>query len=215
MKSLIKWLLTSIGWPLRVGTTWLPHGAPIVRYSMYEKLKTVIDDPSKGAGKKALTIGYSSTLLQVMGLEKAELVEANYPEHNATNLHSFPSGEFDYVVSDQVLEHVEGNPQDVFDESLRLLKPGGIAVHTTVFLFPVHGYPSDFWRFTPACLSMLAKKFGNIVEVGGSGNRIMWVMDIFGLHDCPVPHAKWHPVHMAATRNSGIWPCTTWIVAKK
>jgi len=215
MLSYVKCLLKMIGWPLTVGTSWLPHGAPAVRYFMYERLSRVINDPEKGVSKRVLSISYSKGLVARMGLERAEIVEANYPEHSAADLSWFESEQFDYVISDQVLEHVEGNPQDVFDESRRLLKPGGIAVHTTVFVFPIHGYPSDFWRFTPACLEMLGRKFSEVIEVGGFGNRAMWIIDLLGLTNCPVPHAKWHPIHFIATKNVREWPIVTWIVVKK
>ena len=34
-------------------------------------------------------------------------------------------GPFDYVVSDEVLEHIEGDPQQMMDESLRVLRRRG------------------------------------------------------------------------------------------
>jgi hypothetical protein len=120
-----------------------------------------------------------------------------------------------YIISDQVLEHVEGNPQDVFDESLRLLKPGGVAVHTTCFINPVHGFPSDYWRFTPEGLKFLARGFSEILSVGGFGNRAVWFVSALGLRTIPVPHAKWHPLHIVATMNNKDWPVVTWIVARK
>jgi SAM-dependent methyltransferase len=212
---LLKSALHVLGWPLSIGTTWLPHGSHVTRYTMYRTLSKVLNDPTRGCGKKVLSISHSNNLATHLGIEKAELIEANYPEHSATDLSAFPDGEFDYVISDQVLEHVEGNPQDVFDESLRLLKQGGIAVHTTCFMNPIHGYPSDFWRFTPECLRMLSRKFSEIIEVGGFGNRAIWYIDLIGLRGTPVPHAKWHPLHWIATHNMKAWPVTTWIVARK
>lgn len=212
---LIKLFLKILGWPLSIGTSWLPHGSLPPRYFMYEKLSTVLNDPTKGAGKRVLSISHSDILIRRMGLEKAEIVEANYPEHNAADLHAFRDEEFDYVISDQVLEHVEGNPQAVFDESYRLLKPGGIVVHATVFIWPVHGYPSDYWRFTPDGLKLLAKRFSEVIEFGGFGNRAFWVIDLLGLTHYPVPHAKWHPLHIISTWNMKAWPSMVWVVARK
>lgn len=182
---------------------------------MYERLHDIAIDLQRGSGKKLLSISHSQTLVKHLGLDRVTIVEANYPEHSATDLSAFESGSFDFVVSDQVLEHVEGNPQDVFDETLRLLKPGGIMVHTTCFMNPIHGYPSDFWRFTPDCLKMLARKFSEIIEVGGAGNRFIWYVDILGIRYAPVPHARWHPLHILATFNMPAWPISTWIVAKR
>jgi hypothetical protein len=178
-------------------------------------LNTVLSDPAGGAGKVILSISHSELLIKHLGLEQAKVIEANYPEYDATDLSAFTSGDFDYVFSDQVLEHVEGSPQSVFDETLRLLKPGGIAVHTTCFINPIHGWPSDFWRFTPNSLSLLAKSFSEIIEVGGFGNRATWVLDFLEMRYTPIPHAKWHPLHKIATRNNPSWPTSTWIVARK
>lgn len=182
---------------------------------MYCELGALLKDQENGRGKKILSISHSKSLGVILGLKEATYIEANYPEYSAVDLGAFPDGEFDYVISDQVLEHVEGNPQDVFRESLRLLKPRGIAVHTTCFIHPVHGYPSDFWRFTPQSLKYLARDFSEILCVGGFGNRAIWLVDFLDLRYAPVPHATWHPLHIVATRNNPDWPLATWVVARK
>jgi SAM-dependent methyltransferase len=51
---------------------------------------------------------------------------------------NFADESFDFVMCDQVLEHVEGDPQLAFDETWRVLRPGGIAIHTTVFNYSYH-----------------------------------------------------------------------------
>jgi SAM-dependent methyltransferase len=55
------------------------------------------------------------------------------------------------------LEHVT-DPKAVFNELSRLLKPGGKLYLTTNFLFPIHGAPFDFYRFTHFGLNLLAKE---------------------------------------------------------
>jgi SAM-dependent methyltransferase len=204
-----------LAFPLVVGVSRMKCGAHVTRYAMYERLRTVLDEPQQALGKKVLSISHSDVLIPCLGVDRAEIVEANYPEYSAVDLSAFASEQFDYVISDQVLEHVEGNPQDVFSETYRLLKHGGVAVHTTCFINPVHGWPSDFWRFTPSCLAMLAKDFSKIIEVGGFGNRLIWIVDFLGLRFSPVPHAPWHPLHKIATKNDPHWPVSTWIVARK
>jgi SAM-dependent methyltransferase len=200
---------------LTAGTSRMACGAHVTRYFMYEHLKHSINDPGKGAGKRILSISHSETLIGVLGLERATIVEANYPEYSATDLSPFATEAFDFVISDQVLEHVEGDPQKVFDESYRLLRPGGIAVHTTCFINPFHGFPSDYWRFTPNCLEMLARRFSKVIDVGGAGNRMHWVLEWLGLRYAPVPHAKWHPLNKVATTLDPLWPVSTWILAQK
>jgi SAM-dependent methyltransferase len=201
--------------PFSFGTSRMLCGAHVTRYTMYRELAAAIQDPNRGEGKAVLSISHSEILVDVLGLDRAKIVQANYPEHNAIDLRTFGDGEFDYVLSDQVLEHVQGNPQLVFDESLRVLKPGGIAVHTTCFINPVHGAPSDFWRFTPEALTLLSRNFSEVLCVGGFGNRAIWIVAALGLRMHPVPHATWHPLHKVATTNDPLWPVSTWIVARK
>ena len=122
----------------------LPHGANITRYAMHRALEDLLADETRGAGKKLLAISDSASLAQILGIENADVTEAKYPQHKIADLNSFPNDTFDFVLRDQVLEHIEGNPQLAFDESLRVLKPGGIAVHTTCFIYPIHKFPSDF-----------------------------------------------------------------------
>jgi SAM-dependent methyltransferase len=190
-------------------------GPHITRYAMYKALENICADEGRGAGKKVLSISWSTALVVNIGLENAEIVEANFPEHNFLDLKAFPNDFFDVVVSDQVLEHVEGSPRVAFNQSLRVLKPGGVAVHTTCFINPIHGAPSDFWRFTPDGLRLLARDFSEIVCLGAWGNRIAWIVIFMGLRFVPVPHARWHPFHIIATRNSPPWPITIWIAVRK
>ncbi len=127
----------------------------------------------------------------------------------------FEDGEFDWVASGQVLEHIEGNPQQAIDESYRVLKPGGIAIHTTCFINPIHGCPKDFWRFAPEALQLLCKKFSRVIDMGGWGNPYVWFLVWLGLRFMPIPHAKWHPLNKIATSNYKNWPIVTWIVVQK
>ena len=141
-------------------------------------------------------------------------MEASYPAHNILSL-DFEDTSYDFVLSDQVLEHVEGNPQQAIDECHRILKPGGIAVHTTCFINPVHKVPNDFWRFTPEALCLLHRTWAEVIEYGGWGNFEVWSVVRDGMRLEGVPHAKWHPLHWVATKNDSLWPIVTWIVAKK
>ena len=56
------------------------------------------------------------------------------------------------------LEHVE-NPRLAVAEIFRVLKPNGLAVISSVFEFPIHNYPNDYWRFTPQGLELLMADF--------------------------------------------------------
>jgi SAM-dependent methyltransferase len=191
----------------------LPCGAHITRYAMYRELEGLFAQAPRTS--RVLCVSDSGGLVKVLGLESANIVRADFPEHTIIDMKAFDDGSFDFVVSDQVLEHVEGDPRRAFSESFRVLKPGGVAVHTTCFMNPIHEYPVDLWRFTPYALRYLASDFPKIVKVGGWGNRGVWVAEWLGLRFTPIPHATWHPLHKLATRNNKLWPVSTWIVAQK
>src|SRR5882672_10130836 len=188
-------LLRKLAW--KVSLTGLSRGPHVTRYFMYGRLKSIAPLLPRRTGR-ILSISHSANLADLLGLQPTETVEANYPDHDMLSL-KFPDGSFDFVLSDQVLEHVEGNPQQAIDECHRVLKPGGIAVHTTCFINPVHGSPNDFWRFTPEALCLLHRSWPKVIEHGGWGNFDVWSIAEDGLRFEGVPHARWHPLHRVAT----------------
>jgi SAM-dependent methyltransferase len=190
----------------------LPRGPHITRFFMYRHFAKFRQSPASTAS--VLSISHSVELCGVLGLAEARLVEANYPEYSALSL-PFPDESFDYVVSDQVLEHIEGPPQRVIDESFRVLKPGGLAIHTTCFINPIHRDPNDFWRFTPDGLALLGRPFSRIVDCGGWGNPYVWVIVRLGLRYDGIPERRWHPLYRLAMRNDPDWPISTWLIAQK
>jgi len=197
----------------RLSTKGLPRGPHITRYAMYKRLAEIGSALPIREGR-VLSISHSKSLCDVLGLHPTEVVEANYPDYNMLSL-GFPNDSFDFVLSDQVLEHVEGDPQRAIDESRRVLRPGGLAIHTTCFINPIHGAPKDFWRFAPDALRLLSREFTEVMECGGWGNFETWFLIRDGLRFERIPHAAWHPLHRLAMRNDPDWPITTWIVARK
>ena len=203
--------IRKIAW--RASMKGLARGPHITRYYMYDRLRSISSKlPNKNG--RVLSISHSENLADLVGLEPSESVSADYPEHNLLSL-AFENESFDYVLSNQVLEHIEGNPQQAIDESYRVLRPGGIAIHTTCFIIPVHGAPKDFWRFTPEALSLLHSNWREVIEVGGWGNFQVWSVVQDGIRSTGVPHAHWHPLHKLAVKNDPLWPIVTWIAAKK
>lgn len=148
--------------------------------------------------------------------EHARITHADYP--NVSILHMpYKDNSFDYVICDQVLEHVEGNVQAAVDEMRRVLRPGGRAVIATVFINPVHYGPKDMWRFSPDALRYLCKDFSRVVSCGGWGNRLAHAL--FFLYpksrDWQIPERKFSIKHYLATKNDPLYPQATWIIAEK
>jgi SAM-dependent methyltransferase len=70
---------------------------------------------------------------------------------------------FDVVLCTEVLEHLP-EPQSAIAEMYRVLKPGGMLLLTTRFLFPIHDAPHDYFRFTKYGLRHLLRRF-DILEL--------------------------------------------------
>lgn len=186
----------------------------ITRLCMYKTLTDTLA-ALDGDRKRCLCISASQALARVAGLRRAVLEEAAYPAANLLDL-PYPDGSFDFLVSDQVLEHVEGDPFRAVAESVRVLRPGGQAVHTTCFVNQVHGSPRDFWRFTPEALELLTTAAGaEVVLSGGWGNRAaMKVIDL-GFRMTPIPENPSNPIYQLAMRNEPDFPIVTWVILRK
>ena len=70
----------------------------------------------------------------------------------------FLENSFDGAVLDAVLEHVP-NPWQLAAEVHRVLKPGGFVLVHAPFLYPYHGAPRDFFRYTDEGLRQVFAQF--------------------------------------------------------
>lgn len=87
------------------------------------------------------------------------------PGHNVdvvASMDSMPAdwaGRFSGVLCSEVLEHVS-RPWVSLPMVHDVLRPGGWIVITTLFSFPVHAFPSDFYRYTREGLHLLLADAG-------------------------------------------------------
>lgn len=143
------------------------------RYAMYNKIQSFFDNNKLYPGK-CLIIGDTlngkgnNTALPDMLPAGCKFTSPDYPEVDIQSMH-YENSSFDYVLSDQVLEHVK-KPWVAMDELYRVLKPGGIMVLTTCLMNYVHGVPNDYFRFTPDGLRSLCENFLHIKQCEGHGN---------------------------------------------
>lgn len=84
----------------------------------------------------------------------------------------FAACTFDTILSSDVIEHLP-NPELAFSEMSRLLKPNGILLLNTPFLYMLHEVPNDYYRFTRYAIKRLLDTTGlelvRLEEIGGYG----------------------------------------------
>jgi SAM-dependent methyltransferase len=89
---------------------------------------------------------------------------------------------FDSIIMLEVLEHIP-TPAIIAAECWRVLRSGGVLIASTRFIYPQHGAPCDYYRFTD---DAMARFFGAFAEykLEKLGNRWHAVIDILTEH-CP------------------------------
>jgi ubiquinone/menaquinone biosynthesis C-methylase UbiE len=93
---------------------------------------------------------------------------------------TLPSNSFDTVLMIEVLEHLY-NPFKAIEQVNRVLKKGGYVIATTPFIYPYHGEPYDFYRYTKYGLMEIFKEFDEI-EIVEYGNVLGASLDILTAH---------------------------------
>jgi SAM-dependent methyltransferase len=78
---------------------------------------------------------------------------------------TLPQSSVGTAVCLDTLEHC-ADPMVACRELHRVLADGGVCVISSVMFFPVHGYPQDYWRFTPEGLKLLLEPFDDVLAFG-------------------------------------------------
>lgn len=89
---------------------------------------------------------------------------------DAHDLSVIESASFDVVLCTEVLEHLH-SPHLAIAEFKRVLKPGGLLLLTTRFVYPLHETPIDYFRYTKYGLTHLLREF-DVVELKEETNTI-------------------------------------------
>jgi SAM-dependent methyltransferase len=164
----------------------------------------------------ALSIDRNPTLDEILQAcwPNLHIDHAIHPRHDAQKLLDFADNQYDIVYSHQVLEHIP-KPWLAAQESVRVLKPGGIGLHTTCGFNPLHGPPAfkDYYRFLPDGLGELFSDVDVIVKEGwGNREALIYNLAINDGHG-DLGGRRFHP--MVGQRNDMLYPWVTWIIFKK
>jgi SAM-dependent methyltransferase len=69
-----------------------------------------------------------------------------------------PTGSVGTVIAMSTLEHVPRFWRGL-EEIHRVLRPDGALLISCPFYFHIHGFPSDYWRFTPQALEVILERY--------------------------------------------------------
>lgn len=179
------------------------------RWRMYEEIKSFFNINNNFG--KVLLVGGKSYIQNFFNPEKTEIILSNIPE---VDIHKTPyeNESFDYVIADQVLEHVE-KPWVATEEVRRILKPNGIAILTSCLMNGIHWGPNDYWRFTPDGLKVLCKNYNKIEMASGWGNWESLLICNTEQRNAKVK--KDTKLHKLASGKSDNYLIHVWIIARK
>ena len=193
------------------------------RYYMYNRIQDFFNSRNFKAGKCLLVgdsikgVGDPRDLVKNRAVldmlpDGCKILAPAYPDvdiHHTT----YDNEIFDYVIADQVLEHVK-RPWVAADEIYRITKPGGYVVITTCLMNHVHGVPEDYFRFTLDGLRVLFA--GNFTEIRceGYGNLDFIRKALTGKYRKPVvPGSKL--AKEVTTNNDGKNLYLVWFIGQK
>lgn len=135
------------------------------------RIRQFIERHADKLGDEVLEVGSRMTIKEAWWIVNRDLARGNWtgvdmqPGHGVdvvADLHELPqdwTGKFTGVLCSEVLEHV-AEPWVALPEIRRVVRPGGLAIFTTLFAFPEHGFPDDYWRYTTSGLTRLLRSAG-------------------------------------------------------
>mmetsp|Transcript_2483 Transcript_2483/g.7163 ORF Transcript_2483/g.7163 Transcript_2483/m.7163 type:complete len:313 (+) Transcript_2483:1304-2242(+) len=140
--------------------------------------------------------------------------------HTMANV--IPHHTYDLVVANSVFEHMK-QPFVVAEQISKVLKPGGYLLWHTPFMYPFHGVPADYFRYTHAGAAAVAESAGLVVDMAApDGSYLAVVAQVLGFDsrywsDAELGDAKPLPPHddLEALHHKVVYHLSTKMVARK
>lgn len=140
-------------------------------HSVRGRIRSYIERHADKLGDDVLEIGSRMTNENAWWIVNRDLAKGRWtgcdmqPGHGVdvvADIHRPPPewlGRFSGVLCSEVLEHV-ARPWVALPQIRRVIRPGGWIVVTTLTSFPIHGFPDDYYRYTPSGLRLLLEDAG-------------------------------------------------------
>ena len=183
------------------------------RYVMYLSHIDFVDawfHAKSYTNEKIIEFGGSNQFVKTVFNSQHYEIAGNYPGVDIQNLEEQENEYYDFVILDEILEHVK-NPQMAISEVYRILKMGGWLITSSPFLVRIHKCPSDYWRFSEEGLASLLSCFSE-VELNSWGNKkaVEIILDNIMIS---IMDARRHKDFSLV--NNKRFPVTVWAYARK
>ncbi len=139
--------------------------------SVRGRIRSFIERHAAGLGADVLEIGSRQHVPGAWWVVNRDLAQGRWLGMDmqpgdgvdvVADLHALPdewAGRFTGVLCSEVLEHV-ARPWMALPALHRAMRPGGLLIVTTLFAFPEHGFPDDYYRYTGSGLRLLLEDAG-------------------------------------------------------
>jgi SAM-dependent methyltransferase len=164
---------------------------PLPLSSVRGRIRAFIERHADKLGDDVLEVGSRMTRPGSWWIVNRDLARGQWlgidmqPGHGVdlvADIHDLPAdwgGRFSGVLCSEVLEHV-ARPWVALPKLRAVIRPGGWIVVTTLFAFPEHGFPDDFYRYSQSGLRLLLEDAGFVdVETEYAG-EVPLVLDDHG-----------------------------------
>ena len=206
-----------------VDQTILDSSVNWLRVPMYQAIASSLRNdvgPDYFRSKVAIEVGGSEgTIARTLeSLGAAVEVAPNYPAVDVEGL-PYRDGSYDVIILDQVFEHLK-HPWRAADEIKRVLRPNGLSICTSVFVYPLHkfGVYEDYYRFSPEGLRIIFENFKIVSSEGWGSAQVLRMA--YG-HSDRGPEGS-DPISKHEAKRLGIYEfgdqmnyIMTWCIAKK
>ena len=157
--------------------------------SVRGRIRAFIESHADKLGNDVLEIGSRMTSQNTWWIVNRDLAQGNwigcdmqsgYGVDVVADIHNPPDewqGRFSGILCSEVLEHV-ARPHIALPKIKELLKPDGFIIITTLFAFPEHGFPDDYFRYSRSGLKLLLEDAGFVdVETFYDGEVVLKLND--------------------------------------